>query len=670
MSTEVDKPPAKVIPQRLPAAGGEARRRGGPPWMGAAMPAEKAMTFWPSAKRLLGRLRPERARIVLVLLLAIASVALSVTGPKILGQATDVIFKGFLGARLPSGVSLDQAVRAARASGHGDFADVLQRSNAVPGVGIDFSELRTILFWAITVYIGAGVLSWLQGYLLNTAVQNSVRRLRTDVAEKLNRLPLPYVDGQPRGELLSRVTNDIDNIAQSLQQTLSQLVTSLLMVVGVVTVMFLISPLLAVIALVTIPVTIFVTKAIAKRSQPKFIAQWKATGRLNAHIEESFTGHEIVRVFGRQQHSEEAFARTNDEMFVASWGAQFISGIIMPAMMFIGNLNYVIIAVVGGLRVASGSLSLGDVQAFIQYSRQFTQPLTQVASMANLLQSGVASAERVFDLLDAPEESPDPAVPQVPAQRRGRVEFEHISFRYKPDEPLIDDLSLVAEPGHTIAIVGPTGAGKTTLVNLIMRFYELDSGRITLDGVDITAMTRDQLRSNVGMVLQDTWLFGGTIWDNLAYGRPDATDGEILAASRAAFVDQFVQALPDGYQTVLDEETSNVSAGQKQLITIARAFLADPALLILDEATSSVDTRTELLVQHATAALRANRTSFVVAHRLSTIRDAHLILVMDGGRIVEQGDHAELLAQRGAYYELYSTQFTAPATEDDAVGVT
>jgi ATP-binding cassette subfamily B protein len=667
--TDLKKPPDKVTPQRLPAAGGEARRRGGPPWMGAAMPAEKAMTFAPSAKRLLGRLRPERARIVLVLLLAVASVALTVTGPKLLGQATDLIFKGYLGARLPSAISLDQAAAAARARGDNDFASVLLRSHAVPGVGIDFSALRTVLFWAVAVYLGAALLSWLQGFLLNTAVQNTVRRLREEVDDKLNRLPLPYVDGQPRGELLSRVTNDIDNVAQSLQQTLSQLVTSLLMVVGVVSVMFFISPLLAVIALVTIPVTVFVTKAIAKRSQPKFIAQWKATGRLNAHIEESFTGHEIVRVFGRQQHSEETFARTNDEMYQASWGAQFISGIIMPAMMFIGNLNYVIIAVVGGLRVASGSISLGDVQAFIQYSRQFTQPLTQVASMANLLQSGVASAERVFDLLDAPEEAPDPVSPKVPSERRGRVEFEHVSFRYKPDEPLIDDLSLVAEPGHTIAIVGPTGAGKTTLVNLIMRFYELDSGRITLDGVDITAMTRNQLRSNIGMVLQDTWLFGGTIWDNLAYGRPGASEDDILAASRAAFVDSFVQGLPDGYQTVLDEETSNVSAGQKQLITIARAFLAAPALLILDEATSSVDTRTELLVQHATLALRANRTSFVVAHRLSTIRDADTILVMDGGRIVEQGNHAELLAHRGAYYELYSTQFTAPASDDAEVGV-
>jgi ATP-binding cassette subfamily B multidrug efflux pump len=654
----------KVLPERLPAAGGAARRGGGPPWMAAAMPAEKAMTFGPSARRLLGRLRPEGVRLLLVVVLAVASVTLSVLGPKILGRATDEIFKGYLGARLPSGVSLDQAATAARARGDGDFADLLLRSHAIPGVGIDFDALRSVLLLALVVYVAASVLSWLQGYLLTTAVQNTVRRLRADVEDKLHRLPLPYVDSQPRGELLSRVTNDIDNIAQSLQQTLSQLVTSLLTVIGVVAIMFVISPLLALIALITVPITVVVTKAIAKRSQPRFIAQWRATGRLNAHIEEAFTGHEVVRVFGRQRESESAFARTNDELYESSWAAQFISGLIMPTMMFVGNLNYVVIAVVGGLRVASGTMTLGDLQAFIQYTRQFTQPLTQVASMANLLQSGVASAERVFDLLDAPEERADPLEPQRPQERRGRVEFEHISFRYRPDEPLIDDLSLVAEPGHTVAIVGPTGAGKTTLVNLILRFYELESGRITLDGVDISTMRRDELRAGIGMVLQDTWLFGGTIWDNIAYGRPGASDEDVLAAARVAFVDPFVQALPEGYQTVLDEETSNVSAGQKQLITIARAFLADPALLILDEATSSVDTRTESLVQHATAALRENRTSFVVAHRLSTIRDADLILVMDGGRIVEQGNHAELLAVRGAYFELYRTQFTSGAAEE------
>jgi ATP-binding cassette subfamily B protein len=656
------------LAKRLPQAGGAARRGGGPPWMGAAMPTEKAMSFMPSARRLVGRLRPARGRVILVLVLALCSVALSVTGPKILGRATDIIFKGYLGARLPAGLSGSDAVAAARARGDQDFADLLARSHAVPGRGIDFAALDSVLLWALVVYVAAGLLSWLQGYLLNGVVQSTVRQLRSDVADKLNRLPLPYVDSQPRGELLSRVTNDIDNVAQSLQQTLSQLVTSLLIVLGVVVMMFVISPTLALIALVTIPVTMLMTKAIAKRSQPRFMAQWQATGRLNAHIEEAFTGHEIVRVFGRQADSEKAFAGTNDELFEASWGAQFISGVIMPAMMFIGNLNYVVIAVVGGLRVASGSMSLGDVQAFIQYSRQFTQPLTQVASMANLLQSGVASAERVFDLLDAREESPDPVAPEVPAERRGRVVFEQVSFRYRRDEPLIDDLSLIAEPGQTIAIVGPTGAGKTTLVNLIMRFYELDGGRITLDGVDITAMRRADLRARTGMVLQDTWLFGGTIWENLAYGRPGAGPEEIMTAARAAFVDRFVRALPDGYRAVLDEETSNISAGQKQLLTIARAFLADPALLILDEATSSVDTRTEVLVQHATAALRANRTSFVIAHRLSTIRDAHLILVMDGGRIVEQGDHHELLARRGAYYDLYSTQFARPATEDVAVG--
>jgi ATP-binding cassette subfamily B protein len=657
-----------TTPKRLPAAGGEARRRGGPPWMGAAMPTEKAMNFVPSARRLLGRLAPYRVTLSAVVALALASVTLSVIGPKLLGRATDVIFSGFLGSRLPAGVPLARVIAQARARGDNSFADLIARAHVTPGVGIDFGDLGTVLGWALGIYVVANVLAFLQGLLLTRTVNLAVRQLRSDVEDKLTRLPLPYVDGQPRGELLSRVTNDIDNIAQSLQQTMSQLLTSLLTVVGVVTLMFVISPLLAVIALVTIPATIFVTKAIAKRSQPKFIAQWKATGRLNAHIEEAFSGHEIVRVFGRQRESEQIFATTNDELYQASWGAQFVSGVIMPSMMFIGNLNYVLIAVVGGLRVASGAMTLGDVQAFIQYSRQFTQPLTQVASMTNLLQSGVASAERVFDLLDAPEESADPLEPQEPVRRLGRVEFEHVTFRYKPDEPLIEDLSLVAEPGQTIAIVGPTGAGKTTLVNLIMRFYELDSGRITIDGVDITAMRRSVLRSGIGMVLQDTWLFGGTIWDNIAYGRPGASDDDIRAAAEIAFVDRFVQSLPDGYDTVLDEESSNLSTGQKQLMTIARAFLAEPSLLILDEATSSVDTRTEVLVQHAMAALRSNRTSFVIAHRLSTIRDADLILVMDGGRIVEQGNHEELLTARGAYFDLYNAQF-AQAPDEAETGL-
>ncbi|WBB65024.1 ABC transporter ATP-binding protein [Micromonospora sp. WMMD812] len=648
-------------PKRLPGGG----QRGGPPWMGAGMPAERSMDFGPSARRLLRRLSPHRLQLVLIIALAVVSVGFSVAGPKILGHATDLIFTGVIGRQLPAGTTTEQAVAAARASGNDAFADMLARMDPVPGAGIDFTALGRVLMLALALYLAASVLMWWQGWLLNGVVQRTVLTLRADVEEKLNRLPLPYFDRQPRGELLSRVTNDIDNISTSLQQTLSQLLTSLLTVVGVLGAMFWISPLLAVVALVAVPLSVVVTQRIAKRSQKQFIAQWTHTGELNGQIEEAFTGHELVKVFGRQREVEAAFTAKNEQLFQASFGAQFISGIIMPSMMFIGNLSYVAIAVVGGLRVASGSMSLGDVQAFIQYSRQFTQPLTQVASMANLLQSGVASAERVFAVLDADEQSPDPAVPARVTDPHGRVEFDHVSFRYDPDKPLIDDLSLVAEPGHTVAIVGPTGAGKTTLVNLIMRFYELDAGRITLDGVDITTMRRDDLRGRIGMVLQDTWLFGGTIRDNIAYGRPDATEEEILAAARATFVDRFVRSLPDGYDTVIDEEGSNVSAGEKQLITIARAFLAEPSLLILDEATSSVDTRTEVLLQRAMAALRSDRTSFVIAHRLSTIRDADLILMMENGRIVEQGTHEQLLAAHGAYHRLYRSQFSQALTDTE-----
>jgi len=658
----------RTVPRRLPEAGAAARRGGGPPWMTAGMPAEKSMNFGSSTRRLVRLLRPERVKGIFVIVLAVVSVTLAVLGPKVLGRATNVIFSGVIGKRLPAGIDLRQAVAAARARGDNNFADLLSRMHVTPGRGIDFNGLGNVLLLALALYVGASVLSWLQGYLLNSVVQNTVLRLRADVEAKIHRLPLPYFDGQPRGELLSRVTNDIDNVSTTLQQTMSQLLTSLLTVVGVVTMMVVISPVLAVIALVTIPVSIAVTKAIAKRSQKQFIAQWRHTGALNGQIEEAFTGHEVVKVFGRQHEIDENFERKNEELFQASFGAQFVSGLIMPAMMFIGNLNYVVIAVVGGLRVATGSMSLGDVQAFIQYSRQFTQPLTQLASMANLLQSGVASAERVFDLLDAEEQSADPVAHPHPLERHGRVEFAHVSFRYEPDTPLIQDLSLVAEPGQTIAIVGPTGAGKTTLVNLIMRFYELDAGQITLDGVDIASIPRDQLRSQIGMVLQDTWLFGGTIRENLIYGRPDATEQQMREAAEASFVDRFVRSLPDGYDTVIDEEISNLSAGQKQLVTIARAFLVDPSLLILDEATSSVDTRTELLVQHAMAALRSNRTSFVIAHRLSTIRDADLILVMEQGRIVEQGTHQRLLAVKGAYFRLYNAQFIqAPAEVDGAL---
>jgi ATP-binding cassette subfamily B protein len=613
-------------PGRSPAS--EARAQMGPRAGGLGMPVEKSKDFRNSTIRLASQLGPERIRMVLVVLLAVVSVTLSVFGPKLLGNATNIIING---------------VRSS--------------------TGIDYDELHQTLLFVGVLYIAASILAYVQAYMLAGVVQRTMLRLRASVEDKLNALPLGYIDRQPRGDLLSRVTNDLDNVAQSLQQTLSQLFISLLTVVGVLIMMIAISPLLALVAVVTIPISLYTIKVIATRSKKRFVAQWSHTGDLNAQVEEAFTGHALVKVFGQQRQVEERFSATNDKLYEASFGAQFISGIIQPAMMFVGNLNYVAIAVIGGLRVASGQLSIGDIQAFIQYSRQFTQPITQLASMANLLQSGIASAERVFELLDIEEQSPDDIDPLFVPEPQGRVAFDHVRFSYDKSSTLIRDLSLVAEPGETVAIVGPTGAGKTTLVNLLMRFYEIDGGTITLDGNDISHMRRSDLRSNIGMVLQDTWLFGGTIRDNIAYGNLDATDEQIVEAARATYVDRFVRTLPNGYDTVLDDEASNVSAGEKQLLTIARAFLSDPTILILDEATSSVDTRTEVLIQRAMAALRSNRTSFVIAHRLSTIRDAHTILVMESGNIVEQGNHDELLGAGGAYYNLYNAQFIAPAID-------
>jgi ATP-binding cassette, subfamily B, multidrug efflux pump len=625
--------------------------------MGGGMVAQKANSFSASGRRLIGLLAPQRLKVIAVFVSAIASVGLAALGPRVLGAATNIIFAGAVGNQMPAGITKQQAIDGVIASGQQQMADMLSGIDFIPGVGIDFSALGRILLIVVAIYVGSSLLSFLQGYILNDVVQRTIYRLRQDVEAKLNRLPLRYFDRQPRGELLSRVTNDIDNISTSLQQTMSQLLTSILTVIFVVTMMFLISPTLAMIALITVPITMVVAALVMKRSQKHFVTQWRLTGNLNAAVEEAYTGHALVKVFGRQKEVQAAFEKENDGLYEASFGAQFLSGLIMPIMMFIGNLNYVIIAVLGGLRVASGTMSLGDVQAFIQYSRQFTQPITQIASMVNLLQSGVASAERVFELLDAEEEEPDDLDPRIIENPQGRVVFENVSFRYDEDEPLIEDLSMTVEPGQTVAIVGPTGAGKTTLVNLLMRFYEIDSGRITLDGVDTMQMPRSGLRGRIGMVLQDTWLFNGTIRDNIAYGRPDATEDEILEAARATFVDRFVHSLPDGYDTVIDDEGTNISAGEKQLITIARAFVAQPSLLILDEATSSVDTRTELLLQQAMSALRSHRTSFVIAHRLSTIRDADLILVMDNGQIVERGTHNELLALRGSYWDLYNSQF-------------
>ncbi|MFD8641714.1 ABC transporter transmembrane domain-containing protein [Streptomyces zaomyceticus] len=627
-------PGTAPAPHERPSAGrtrtgaGAPARTGPPvqqrgPGLPAAAVLERSLSFRASGLRLLRTLAPDRSLLLAVLATGATAVLLSVLGPLLLGRATDLVVSGATGP-----------------------------------AGVDFAAVGRVLALSVLVVAGSALFTWIQLRIATTVVQRAGHRLRERAQHKLAKLPLAYLDRQSRGEVVSRTTNDIDNITQTLQQALSQMIRAVLTLFGVLAMMFWISPLLALVALVTVPVSVAVAAFVGRRAQPQFVKQWAVTGRLGSHVEEMITGHTEVVAFGRRDEAVRRFDELGEELYRSSFRAQFVSGFIQPALTFVGNLNYVAIAVVGGLRVASGTLSVGDVQAFIQYSYEFNGPITQVAAMANLLQSGVASAERVFDFLDAEEESPDPVEPHRPAELRGRVSFENVAFRYEDGKPLIEDLSLTVEPGSTVAIVGPTGAGKTTLVNLLLRFHEVTGGRITLDGVDTAGMTREELRSVTGMVLQDTWLFGGTIADNIAYGAPGEVPRErIVAAARAAHADRFVRTLPEGYDTVLDEDGAGLSEGEKQLVTLARAFLSDPVILVLDEATSSVDTRTELLVQQAMSSLRAGRTSFVVAHRLSTIRDADTILVMEGGAIAEQGGHEELLAAGGAYARLHAAQF-------------
>ncbi len=646
--------------QQRPAAGA---MRGGP--MGGMMgaPPAKSKNFKGSLRRLMAEIRPERNTLATVLILITSSVTIGAFGPKILGRATNEIFNGFIGQKLPLGLSKDQVVAGLRAKGETTQADMLAKSSVVPGHGMNFTSIAHFLILAIVLYVVSSLFMWFQAYLMAGVTQRTVYRLRRLAEEKIGRLPLKYFDTQSRGDLLSRVTNDVDNIATSLQQGLSQILNSVLTVVSVLIMMVWISPELALISLIAIPVSMFASVKIAKRSKVEFVAQWDWTGKLNGHVEEMHTGHALVKVFGRRQQAIKDFKSLNSKLYESSFKAQFISGIIQPVTQLISNLIYVAIAVLGGYRVATGSMSLGDVQAFISYSRQFGMPLAQIAGLMNTVQSGVASAERLFELLDATEEEPDRKV-SIPMDRaKGEVVFKDVSFRYVNDQPLIENFNLIVKPGQTVAIVGPTGAGKTTLVNLIMRFYEIDSGTITLDGVDTKMMTRDHLRRQFGMVLQETWLFSGSMRENIAFGSTNPTENQVAEAASAANIDHFIRALPHGFDSLLTDDNSTVSNGERQLLTIARAFMADPAILILDEATSSVDTRTEVLVQQAMAKLRSGRTSFVIAHRLSTIRDADVILVMDKGALIEQGTHQELMEAKGFYFDLYASQFSASITE-------
>lgn len=612
--------------------------RGG--WGAMGRPVEKAKDFKGTALRLLGYFLPEKFRLVIVLGTAILGTVFNIVGPKILGLATTKLFDGL--------IAKYQA-----------FA----RHLSAPS--IDFGYIGTVLLILLGLYAISAIFIYIQQYVMAGVAQRTMYTLRRQVDEKLSRLPLKYFDGRTHGEIMSRVVNDMDNLSSTLQQSITQLITSLVTLLGVLVMMLTISWLLSLIILLTLPLSLFITIGIAKRSQGYFRNQQRALGDLNGHVEEMYAGHKIVKAFGHEAEAIAEFNVRNEKLYDAGWKAQFVSGIIMPLMRFVGNIGYVFVAAVGGIMVIQGKIAIGDVQAFIQYAQQFTQPIAQIANFANIIQSSMASAERLFEILDEPEEVPETADAKVIEHPEGAVKFEHVRFGYSTDNILMQDMNIDVKPGQMIAIVGPTGAGKTTLVNLLMRFYEVNDGKILVDGVDITEIKRGALRRMFGMVLQDTWLFNGTIRDNIAYGRGETGDEEVVRAAKAANADHFIRTLPAGYNTVLNEEASNISAGQKQLLTIARAFLADPEILILDEATSSVDTRTEMQIQKAMTELMKGRTNFVIAHRLSTIRDADLILVMNHGTIVEKGTHEELLAQNGFYADLYNSQFTGRTLETE-----